>query len=286
MAIVAVEKNNSRRFVSDPGNSYIEFTYIVTGSSSETAVYNYMILNHISPYPVSALNSYTYKTMDIEPVWVDSVNDDGMWNVTVIYGPPEPLVADEVLTFDTGGGTMHITQSRDTVKAYGYHGINAETGDNGGAINVNGDSVDGVDIVVPVYNFSISRRLDAKIADSGYRKTLCALTGTVNNAPFKGFAAGEVLFLGASGQIFYDENQLVNGKPKEYWDITFSFAASPNQNNLTVGGITGIEKRGWEYMWVKYKDSTNPGWLTKRPLAVYIERVYNYGSFSNLLIGS
>jgi hypothetical protein len=284
MAIVAVEKNNSRRFVSDPGNSFIEFTYIVTGSSSEKAVYNYMLQNHISPYPISALNSYTYKTMDIEPVWVDTTSDEGMWDVTVIYSPPEALVADEVLTFDTGGGMQHITQSINTRKSYGASGVNTSTGDNKGAIGVNGDAVDGVDIVVPVYNFTITKRFDAEIANASYRRILMALTGTVNNARFREFEAGEVLFLGASGVIFRDENELVNGYAKEYWDIVFSFAASENRNDITVGDITGIEKRGWEYMWVKYEDDASAGWLTKRPIAVYIEQVYRYGSFSNLLL--
>lgn len=41
----------------------------------------------------------------------------------------------------------------------------------------------------------------------------------------------------------------------EDWVVTFSFAASPNAVELTVGDITGIDKKGWEYLWVRYQDA-------------------------------
>ena len=37
------------------------------------------------------------------------------------------------------------------------------------------------------------------LVTGGYKATLFYLTGKVNGGPFKGFAPGEVLFLGASG---------------------------------------------------------------------------------------
>ncbi|HQL55478.1 MAG TPA: hypothetical protein PLQ87_12285, partial [Phycisphaerae bacterium] len=69
---------------------------------------------------------------------------------------------------------------------------------------------------------------------------------------------------------------------------TFRFAASPNVTNLTIGDITGINKKGWEYLWVRYADSedTVAKALVKKPIAVYIERVYDDGNLSLLGIGS
>jgi hypothetical protein len=93
-----------------------------------------------------------------------------------------------------------------------------------------------------------------------------AFSGKTDNASFKGCAAGEALFMGASGSKRVTEND---------WAVTFNFAASPNRTDLTVGDITGISKKGWEYMWVRYQDAEDATAkaLVKKPVAVYIEKV-------------
>ena len=35
-------------------------------------------------------------------------------------------------------------------------------------------------------------------------------------------------------------------------DYVYSFSASPNKTNFTVGDITVASKKGWEYLWVEY----------------------------------
>ena len=52
--------------------------------------------------------------------------------------------------------------------------------------------------------------------------------------------------------------------------------------------ITGISKKGWEYMWVRYADSEDAAAkaIVKKPVAVYIERVYEEGNFAALGIGT
>jgi hypothetical protein len=88
---------------------------------------------------------------------------------------------------------------------------------------------------------------------------------------------GEVLFLGASG----------SQRGQDDWEITFRFAASPHVTGLVIGSIGGINKRGWEYLWVRYADAEDmaSGTLVKRPIAAYVEQVYPYGDFSGLGIG-
>ena len=60
--------------------------------------------------------------------------------------------------------------------------------------------------------------------------------------------------------------------------------ASPNMSNLTVGDITNINKKGWEYLWVRYGDAedTAAKTLIKKPTAVYVEKVYEQGDFGAL----
>ncbi len=146
-----------------------------------------------------------------------------------------------------------------------------------GAIGVTADSVEGVDIQVPIYTFSESHIILNELVTQAYKLSLFQLTGKVNSAGFKGFARGEVLFLGASG----------SKRGFDDWEITFRFAASPNATNLTIGGISGISKEGWQYLWIRYEDEedTSAKTLIKRPSAIYIEQVYNYGDFALMGIG-
>ncbi len=143
-------------------------------------------------------------------------------------------------TFDTGGGTQHITQSLQTVGRHAALGTIAPNFF--GAIGVNEDQVSGTDITVPVYNFTETHFINSSLVTPSYKLELFRLTGRVNGGTFKGFAKGELLFLGASG----------SKRGVEDWEITFRFAASPNVANLQLGNITGINKEGWHYLWVRF----------------------------------
>lgn len=209
----------------------------------------------------------------------ERVNGD-TWKTTVEYGVPDPsqqAAPEPIFAFDTGGGSQHITQSIATVQRYGPK---AST-ELGGAIGFDGENVAGVDITVPVYQFSETHYLAPAAVTQGFKLTLMALTGTVNNSPFRGFAAGEVLFLGASGTR---RGTGVDDK----WEIAYSFAASPNRTGLSVGSISGIQKRGWDYLWVQYGEDVDATAkvLIKKPIAVYIEQVYPFTNFGGLGIGS
>ena len=176
-------------------------------------------------------------------------------------------IGESSYSFDTGGGNQHITQSISTTNSYP---VGAE---GGGAINSDGATrVEGVDIIVPVYNFSETHYLANATVTSAYKEILFNLTGRVNNASFRNFDAGEVLFLGASG----------SQRGVEDWEITFKFAASPNRTGLTVGSITDIVKKGWDYMWVQYQPSAGTSRLLSVPVAVHVEKVYEDGDFSTL----
>jgi len=185
--------------------------------------------------------------------------------------------------FQTSGGTAHITQSGLTKKIYRgqylddkgqpKHSTAAEVPDFGGAIGYNGDGFDGVDITIPQFSWTETYTFLMTKLTWQYVMTLAYLTGSVNKAAFRAFAAGEVLFLGASGGVQKNELEA---------DVTFSFAASPNVKGLTCGSITGIEKGGWDYIWVLYRDVLSGGYRFKQPAGVYVEKVYKDGDFGLL----
>lgn len=72
------------------------------------------------------------------------------------------------------------------------------------------------------------------------------------------------------------------------WEISFRFAGSPNRRGPVIGDIGGIGKRGWEYLWVSYPDDEDDdtGSSVKRPAAICVEQVYEYGDSSMLGIGT
>lgn len=196
---------------------------------------------------------------------------DKDWDVTVLYQSK----ADPTYAFDTSGGTAHVKQSIATVGKYAAPGEFAA--DYEGAIEVSGDSVNGADIVVPVFSFSETHYVTDDFVTPLYKLLVFALTGRVNNATFKGLSRGECLFLGCQGQK----------QGTGDWELLFKFSASPNAVGLNVGPITIAAKEGWHYQWTSFAEAVDNDAkeLIKKPQAAYVEQVYQYGDFSALGIG-
>jgi hypothetical protein len=239
-----------------------ELHYIVTGEDDESDVIALVAIT--APTTIGPM---VRMSIDVTPLGND------VWDCVVAYeGKPD----ETQWTFETGGATAHITQSLQTIARHAAAGQTAP--DFNGAIGVNGDSIDGTDITVPTYNFTETRKMLASAVTGAYKLALFNCTGKTNNATFKGFAAGEVLFLGASG----------SKTGSQHWEIAFKFAASPNVTSLSVGNITVAAKKGWEYLWVRFRDENDgaANALVKRPAAAYVERVYESADFSTLGIGT
>lgn len=227
----------------------------------------------------------------VTPVFVDTNGENNIWRVDSTYLNPTTgafrrLQEDQATPttpatfyFDTTGGTEHILLSKETIASYLPAG--ADPGDSAPetnlTINMSTDGVGGTDITKPVYRWSETHYFDSDEITESYKGTIFALTGTVNNASFKGFAAGEVLFLGAQGSHEgYDGTR----------EITYHFASSPNETDIAIGDITVSSKKGWEYLWVMYGDDVSEDMPVKLPIAAYVEKVYDEGDFSSLSIGT
>ena len=228
--------------------------------------------------------SRTVSGMVLDEVEVTERVNGTTWKVKAIFkdedsdDPDEPDEDEETTSFafDTGGGTMHRNQSLKTVSK-----VPNDAPDFNGAIEVDNEgNVNGVDVTMPVLNFTETHTMNGSRVTTSYKKTVAALTGTVNSSGFRGFSAGEVLFLGASGTKR-------SKKPNAPWEITFRFAVSPNQSSLQVGKLKVSNKRGWDYLWVRYADKVaeNKKNVIKEPVAAYVEQVYPEGDFGNLGLG-
>jgi len=248
--------------------------YKVAGTSDDAAVFSAVAAESPPTH-----NGKERKSIEIEP------QGGGLWFAEVEYEVPgvrerpdpeggsDTIYMPEV-SFDTTGGTHHLDHSLETVGKYDEDGHGYNAADFGGLIGVNDGEVAGLDVVVPKLEWSERHYFLPGAITWDYIKLLSAATGTVNSTPWRQFAAGEVLFLGARG----DRN-----KP-EMWTVEFGFAAMQNAVNLKVGDIIVDTKKGWHHLWVHCREEVDDDakMIVKKPHAVYVEKVYPEKTFSTL----
>jgi hypothetical protein len=144
-----------------------------------------------------------------------------------------------------------------------------------------GATVEGADVPMPVQEFDITVTKNYTDMTQSYLAIVENLAGKLNNAPFRGRAAGEVLFKGAEGSISSRGDS----------EITYHFAVKKNPAlPMTIGGIqipSGTVVRGWDYIWVQWKTQvdTNAADLAAGAQGVYVAQVFESGNFATLGLG-
>jgi hypothetical protein len=248
----------------DSSKAKEELLYALTGTEDES----------IAKTAIEAVFPLTWATCLFQSYDLKHLGG-GVWDVQVHYGgvPPRQQ-GDNDYNFEIGGGTTHITQSLETISKTAAAG-NAP--DNQGSIGVTADgAVEGCDIETVAYEWSETWYFDPSNVTTIYINALADICKHTNDDTFRGYPAGEVLFRGASGKP----------KDKDNFAITFKFARSKNKTNFDVGPITVPSKKGWQYLWVLYRDKVDEHRLIKQPVAAYVERVYDEADFSSIGIGS
>jgi len=148
MAITVTQKFEPRPS-SLGDNASVETTWIVAGTDDDIAA--------------------KYALRDATPVWYDGLIRNNLsidiigpdtWEGVVTYGrrQEDPQTGESSFSFDTEGGTQHITQSLQNIANYPGLAANYK-----GAIGVTHDNVEGVDITVPIYKFSETHYLSASL---------------------------------------------------------------------------------------------------------------------------
>jgi hypothetical protein len=255
--------------------------YVFKGSADRKAIRDEALAQ--TPYSRTATDGYhtlIRKGIHLSAKYVDENDPDrSYWGVEIEYGPWPQGQSDETgkteYSFDTTGETFRATQSRKTVAA--YSATSNGPPNFGGALNVTRNSdgtndVEGVEIYVPSFSWSVRKYVDDDAITGDYKRTLASLTGTVNSAPYAGLDTGEVLFMGARG----------SQRSQDDWEIDYEFSTSPNRRDFYVGNINVPFKYGWDYMWVRYAADENGGELVEVPRHVYIERLYPFRDLDRL----
>lgn len=247
---------NSGAFSVDPPTYNLE--YKAAGEANGHLVWAYAV--GATPAYVLTTGGLVYR-QDIQ------VDPDGhkQFIVRVPYGQRKKETGSYSVRFDTSGATAKIKVAREHIDDFPASGETAT--DHKGTIGVKDGEAEGADIVIPALKLDISFKHPQGVITIPQIKALSRATGTVNSVAFldSEFAAGELLFLGVSG---------VEGTDVET-ELNYSFAASENVTDLTMGEIASIVKKGHHYAWVEFKKEADSGKPAVRPRCVYVERVYN-----------
>ena len=174
-----------------------------------------------------------------------------------------------------GNGVPPTPNKTDAIK---FSGINAlPSGD-----------YEGTDIRRPIGSFTLDwfpQRDDwpgagTSVINSQYQKNVRLAVGKINSLSFYGHAAGEVLLVGASGQV----------RNSRDWQFTFRFEVRENVSDSIGSGSNEIayEANGWDYVWVYYNtvtetldDGTKK--FIKQPRQVNVEQIYQPVDFNTIL---
>lgn len=208
----------------------------------------------------------------------------GRWEGFAKYKSAETggSVGAVLFSFNTSGGTKHYTQSKGT-KGYGITPESVPENLYGTIGGLSDGTPAGVEVVFPQFEFQLTVYRSADATGDAYVAEVAYLTGKVNSKPFRGFQAGEVLFLGAQGAK----------RSGGDWEISLKFAASPNRTNVKFGtdstGTTYLilvpTIGGWEYPDVHYTKWDSPQHVTiDKPSAVYIHKIYDEADLTPLLV--
>jgi hypothetical protein len=281
MPTTAFERDNSPRieFAEGEGKASGEATWLVQGTESLTEAVD--AVAEAAPQFLAANDKVLVRTR-IRPVW----QGPGAIQCDVVYVSEDSPEAKEPpqantwrFSFDTTGGTHKITQSLATIARY-QRSSSDPAPELYGAIGWDGEKVAGCEIIVPRLEFAITAFYTPGWMTWSKARDLARATGKTNSAAWLGFEEGELLYLGATGEGDIPLRASTQVQPTQ---VVFKFAASENRTNITIGEMTGINKKGWEYLWVRYKKMLwETGKVYPVPIHAYVEKVYRDVAFAGL----
>lgn len=257
-----------------------DYEFNISDSSGSSAVVYYLVYGVKSESEavseVLAQVDDEYEGMQRTSISVQERLTETEWKVQVNYGSKSNgsgTVSDDTtepdFNFEISTETRKIVRS---IKQVDKLPANAPD-----SVGINDG--EGIDVVCPVSTFTETVFLRPSLVTTTWKKKIMKMVGTMNSGEFRGFNGGELLFLGCSGTRHGDSS-------KDLWQVSFRFAFKANEENIQLGKLTFPFKRGWDVLWVRFKEKTveNDGYrqILRTPVAAYIERVYHVSNYREL----
>lgn len=271
--------NASQQAVMDSTGSFAKIiaTYIVDGIESIDAEDGEIdALQAVRDHVPATRQNLPLKTIEI-----DTREAEHTYRVNVTWekessgsssGSSDTDDDEPTVSFNCCGGTRHVENSLNQRHLKGDL-------DAGGMINWNGKTgsemdVRGTDVPTGQIQKTYTRKMRLSDFTSAYERKLGQMAGTVNRSAWKGWEAGEVMFLGCS----------YNGVDRNSAKISvnYNFAMQPNESNVEVGGVS-VDKKGFELLWAIKKTLKDSAGRPKVEVTdLYLDQVVNYSDFSEL----
>lgn len=270
MAVTYDLKMEGPNLVVGGDNESAELVGIARGDYDSTTVWTAIAASAPTTYVSPATGRTLYR---------QSINLDhkalGVWEFSIPFGPREAKNAANnpppVISFEISTETQKVTHYLEVVNSYPA----GTAPDLKGAINFNGKEVEGVEVDVPTITLNFEQVVADSVIDADKIKEIARMAGKINDDTWYGFDAGELKFKGCSGTSRFENSD---------WKLNFSFAVSENATGIAVGPITGIVKKGWHYLWTKYKKLMDGANLVSEPEAVYVGKVLKEADYDDLPI--
>lgn len=271
---VALEQFAKRTIV-DSENPTAETVWHVFGAANELAAYTALSLAPLpAMYTMPSAKVCYLDRVQIKDVYEASderfVTHEAV--ASYVYKPPEDQVEYE---FEAGSQTTTLTTALETTP---FTGGGRSAPDFRGGINISSEGkVQGIDIEVPKGSFSLTISWPFDLVTRSYQLTVIGMVGKVNDALYFGLPKGSLKFLGGNGR-----------KQGDRFPVTYKFEYSPPEASFTVGDITVTGREGWWYTDV-YRATMSDATAKKKiefPHSCYIHRVYPYGDFAALGLGT
>ncbi len=250
------------------------------------------LLNYapVSNAPASSQYQWPRRAMSMREI--DGTS--GIWKASITWSSLIYQYATEI-----GGSQQQIRCDLSVVNAYANSSLPNPTsvpgfytaGTLGAAIGFDGRTVHGASIYIPTRTWTESVEIPVAQYTFDYEDAVATVNGApVNKLSFRGYQPGDVLFQGMQAQLNTGNPDFVTASFKfsQQWGNRSNSAQGLALPTLSIGGITGIQKDGWDYLDVRYQASIDSTANTLVPTAQYvlIHRVYNRSDFTPLNIGT
>ncbi len=208
----------------------------------------------------------------------------GIWFATVVYGPVQPPDPSTwQWEYDATPESVHATCSRECLNVFINGSLLAASPGKSTAIGETPEGLEGADCLSTATSWTEQHQLWATAVPFGYGDALSQLEAQTNQAAFRGYAAGRVLFLGG--------NLKRSSKDPEWIDANFKFKLDAQRTiNLGSGSnaITGIVVPPHCIVDAHFQQvsDTTANVLQRQLEYVRVHRMYDPGDFSKLGLGS
>ena len=215
---------------------------------------------------------------------------ENAWKIEVNYGSESKSSSGDsgseddeaTMNFDCSAGTKHMTQAIEQTCVYAGSGESKDSSDEASAVPIGWNGKDGseseaagVDVsngeLRETYTKIMSK---SKVTGTSWKRKVAELVGKVNSGSFKGWSAGEVMFLGCS--------YTAPTKGSKKVAVSFHFAIRLNENRATIAGQSVGSVKGFEYLWALTDDEVKDGERKRKIRKIYKAVVCETDGFGSL----